>query len=85
MDAYARALLIADRINSEGKLEEFKNQRYRSFNEPDGKRFEAGKLSLTDLRDMAAASPEPVLESGKQEWVESVLNNYMFARKHTPR
>ena len=84
MDAYARALLIAERINSEGKIETFKNQRYRSFNEGAGQQFEAGELSLSDLRDIAASNPEPALESGKQEWVESVLNNYMFARKHTP-
>ena len=85
MDAYARALLIAERIVSEGKLEAFKNQRYRSFDAADGKRFEAGDLGLADLRDIAASSPEPTLESGKQEWVETVLNNYMFSRKHAPR
>ena len=85
MDAYARALLIAERINGEGKIETFKNQRYRSFDDGAGQQFEAGKLGLSDLRNIAASNPEPALESGKQEWVESVLNNYMFARKHTPR
>jgi len=85
MDAYARALLIAERISGGGEIETFKNQRYRSFDEGAGQQFEAGELSLSNLRDIAAANPEPALESGKQEWVESVLNNYMFARKHTPR
>jgi len=80
MDAYARALVIADRINSEGKLESFKASRYASFNQADGQRFEAGELSLSDLRDMALNGSEPALESGKQEWVESMLNNYMFSR-----
>jgi len=85
MDAYARALVIADRINSEGKLEAFKASRYASFKQADGQRFEAGELSLSDLRDMAADGSEPALESGKQEWVESILNNYMFSRCSSKR
>ena len=32
-----------------------------------------------ELRDIAAENPEPVRASGKQEWVESLLNDYMFS------
>jgi len=79
MDAYARALVIADRIISDGKLEALKAARYASFEQADGKRFEAGEMSLSDLRDIAAGNPEPTLESGKQELVENLINNYMFS------
>jgi xylose isomerase len=79
MDAYARALVIAERINSEGKLEDFKNSRYASFKSKTGQQFEKGQLSLVDLRDMAASAKEPALESGKQEWVETIMNDYMFS------
>jgi xylose isomerase len=79
MDTYARALLIADRIVSDGRLEEFRASRYASFGPADGQRFEAGDMTLTDLRDIAAANPEPARESGKQEWVENVINDYMFS------
>ena len=79
MDAYARALVIADRINSEGKLEAFKTSRYASFEEIDGQRYEAGELTLTELRELAMGGSEPALESGKQEWMESILNDYMFS------
>ncbi len=79
MDAYARALLIADRIVSDGRLEEFRASRYASFGQGDGQRFEAGKLALGDLRDIAAASPEPAQKSGKQEWVENLINDYIFS------
>jgi xylose isomerase len=79
MDAYARALVIADRINRDGKLDDFKSSRYASFGQPDGQRFEAGDMSLGDLRDLAASNPEPVLESGRQEWVENLMNDYMFS------
>jgi xylose isomerase len=78
MDTYARALVIADRIVSDGKIKEFKASRYASFGLPDGQCFEVGELTLGDLRDLAAGNPEPVLESGKQEWVENLMNDYMF-------
>ena len=79
MDAYARALVIADCIVSDGRLDVLKAARYASFNEADGQRFEAGELSLEDLRDIAANSPEPALQSGKQERVENLVNDYMFS------
>ena len=78
MDAYARALVIADRIISDGKLDEFKAARYASFNNGAGQQFEAGNLGLADLRNIAAESGEPANISGKQEWVENLINDYMF-------
>jgi xylose isomerase len=45
----------------------------------DGQLFESGKLSLADLRDLAANNPKPVLKSGKQELVENVINDYRFS------
>jgi xylose isomerase len=56
-----------------------KAARYASFTQPDGRRFETGGMGLAELRDMAASSPEPELESGKQERVENLLNDYMFS------
>ena len=79
MDAYARALVIADRIIADGRLAEFRAARYASFGHGDGARFEAGELGLGDLRDIAANDPEPILESGGQEWVENLINDYMFS------
>jgi xylose isomerase len=79
MDAYARALVIADRIISDGKLDEFKAARYASFNSGAGQQFEAGQLGLADLRDFAAVSGEPANTSGRQEWVENLINDYMFS------
>jgi xylose isomerase len=74
-----RMLVIADRIISDGRLDDFKASRYASFTREDGQRFEAGKMSLVDLRNIAANNREPELESGKQEWIENLLNDYMFS------
>ncbi len=75
MDSFARGLLVADRILSDGRVSDLRDGRYSSFDGADGKRFEAGELSLTDLRDMAAASGEPAQTSAKQELVENVIND----------
>ncbi len=79
MDAYARALIIADRIIGDGRLESFRASRYTSFRQGQGRRFAAGELSLAELRDIAANNPDPVRTSGKQEWVENLLNDFMFS------
>jgi xylose isomerase len=78
MDAYARALVIADRIIADGKLDAFRAARYASFDDGPGGRFEAGELTLADLRDHAAAAGEPARASGKQERIENLINDYMF-------
>ncbi|HEX5764826.1 MAG TPA: xylose isomerase [Woeseiaceae bacterium] len=78
MDTFARGLLIAHDILENSPLPEFRRQRYASFDDGPGSAFESGKLSLTDLRDHAAKSGEPAQFSGKQEWVENLINDYIF-------
>lgn len=75
MDAFARGLLVADRVLADPRMEELRYGRYRSFDSGAGKRFEKGELSLADLRDIAAAGGEPAQSSGKQELVENLIND----------
>lgn len=75
MDAFARGLLVADRVLADPRMSELRYGRYRSFDSGDGKRFEDGELSLGDLRDIAAANGEPRRRSGKQELVENLIND----------
>jgi xylose isomerase len=78
MDAFARALLLAERIASHPTLSSVKEERYASFASAEGQLFEKGRLSLTDLRDSAAAHPEPTQRSGKQEYLENLINDIIF-------
>ena len=39
--------------------------------------FEQGKLSLEDLRLIAVNQGEPRQISGKQEWLENLINQYI--------
>jgi len=76
-DTFARALLAADRILSESDYRELRKARYASFDSGQGKAYEEGKLTLTDLRDIAVVSGEPAVTSGKQELFENIVNRYI--------
>jgi xylose isomerase len=77
MDAFARALLIANEILAKSAYTELRKQRYASFDAGKGKEFEEGKLTLEDLRAHAIAYGEPKQISGKQELYENILNEFI--------
>ena len=77
MDAFARALITAERILKESDYRKFRKKRYSSFDKGDGKAYEEGKLKLTDLSKIALKSKEPEQISGKQEWLENIINHYI--------
>lgn len=77
MDVFARALLIAETMLKESDYKKMRQERYASFDSGKGAEFEAGKLSLEDLRKIALASGEPKLISGKQELYEQMINLYI--------
>jgi len=77
MDAFARALLVANDILTQSDYLKLRKERYASFDSGDGKAFEEGKLSLEDLRNLALKNGEPKQISGKQELYETILNQYI--------
>ncbi len=77
MDIFARALIIADNILQKSEYKKIRTERYSSFDSGKGKEFEGGKLSLEDLRAYAVENGEPAVKSGKQEYLENLINNYI--------
>jgi xylose isomerase len=77
MDAFARALIIADNVLQKSDYKKIRSERYSSFDSGKGKEFEEGKLSLTDLRDFAIENGEPAVRSGKQEYLENIINRFI--------
>lgn len=77
MDIFARALIIADSILQKSEYKKIRTERYASFDTGKGKAFEEGKLSLEDLRQYAIENGEPAVLSGKQEYLENLINNYI--------
>ena len=77
MDAFARALVVADKVLQRSDYRKFRRERYASFDSAKGKEFEQGRLSLEDLRQYAIENGEPQVKSGKQEWLENIINRYI--------
>lgn len=77
MDAFARALVIADNILNKSDYKKLREDRYASFDKGNGKAFEEGKLTLEDLRNLAVEGGEPTVRSGRQEYFENIINRFI--------
>jgi len=78
MDAFARGLEVAHALLTESPWEQWRKERYASFDTGAGKDFERGTLSLAELAALAADFGEPRQTSGKQERYENLLNQYLL-------
>ena len=76
-DTFARALLTADKIISSSDYDNLRQKRYSSFDSGNGRDFENGKLNLEDLYELAQGNGELVLQSGKQELFENIINQHI--------
>ena len=79
MDSFALGLKIADRIVKDGRIDEFVKKRYASFTHGIGKKIVNDEMTLETLSDYALEID--VIEdknSGRQEYLESVVNDIMF-------
>jgi xylose isomerase len=77
MDTFARALIVADAVLNKSDYKKIRANRYASFDNGQGAAFEAGKLSLEDLRTFAVENGEPKTISGQQEYLENIINRYI--------
>jgi len=78
MDAYALAFKLARRILADGKVEQFVADRYASFDTGYGRDIEKRRTSLRDLNRLVLTKlGEPRPRSGKQEYLENLLMQYL--------
>lgn len=77
MDSFARAMIIADKILQRSEYKKLRTDRYASYDSGKGREFEQGKLSLEDLMSLAIEKGEPETRSGKQEYIENLINRYI--------
>ncbi|GAB5554031.1 MAG: xylose isomerase [Saprospiraceae bacterium] len=78
MDAFAKALLVAQDMLDHSEYQKLRAERYATFNTADGQAFEQGSLSLDQLAAIAEKHGSPALISGRQEYFENMINQYMF-------
>lgn len=77
MDTFARALLVADGVLNKSDYKKIRSERYASFDKDKGREYEAGKLTLEDLRAYAIEKGEPEMISGRQEYLENLINKFI--------
>ncbi len=79
MDAFAQGLRIADKVIRDGRIDEFVAQRYASYESGIGKRIVDGNVTMAELEAYALEIGDVTTNiSGKQEYLESVINALMF-------
>jgi xylose isomerase len=78
MDTFAKGLKIAHKIVADGKLDGMVDARYASYGTGIGKEILSGKVGFTELEAYALKNDQITNVSGKQEYLESVLNRYIL-------
>ena len=77
MDAFARGLKVAHAIREDGRLAQFVQDRYSSYDSDIGAKIEAGTTSFAELEQYALSNGEPSLLSGRQEMLENLVNDFI--------
>jgi xylose isomerase len=78
MDAYALAFKLARRILADGKLSGFLKDRYASYDTGFGRDIAKGRVGFRELNKLVLTKlGEPQPRSGRQEYLENLLNTYL--------
>mgnify|MGYP000465354633 CR=1 FL=1 len=82
MDAYAAGLLVADKMNQDGFIQNLQAERYSSYDSGIGKDIDEGNVTLADLEAYSLDKPQSELiaatKSDHLESVKATINNYMI-------
>lgn len=79
MDAFALGLKKAYHLIQDGRIDQFIENRYRSYQSGIGAQIVNGTATLETLSDYALSLKSPISpESGKQEYLESILNSILY-------
>lgn len=79
MDTFAFGLIKAAEMIEDGRIDNFVKERYSSYNDGIGKKIREGSATLEECAARAAELKKPELPgSGRQEYLEGVLNNIII-------
>jgi len=81
MDTLAKGLKVAHGLLESKELESFVADRYKSFTEGIGKAIVEGKVDFEALETYALNNFNIVNKSGRQELLESIVNQHIFNEK----
>jgi xylose isomerase len=78
MDAFARGLEVAWAILSDGRLGDHVRDRYAGWESEFGRKILEGYKTLDDLEDHVLRHGEPERVSGRQEYLENLINEFIL-------
>jgi xylose isomerase len=78
MDSFAKGLITAEKLVRDGFLETFKKDRYASYGAGVGKDIVSGKADFKSLEKYALSLDSVKNSSGRQEYLETMLNEYLL-------
>ncbi len=79
MDAFALGLKNAYKLIEDERIDKFVENRYASYNSGIGEKIVKGEATLEQLSDYALSLKDDVKpESGRQEYLETVVNSVIF-------
>jgi xylose isomerase len=78
MDCFALGLRKAYKLIEDGRIDQFVKDRYSSFQSGIGAMVVSGKTDLKQLETYALGKGEVIAHSGRQEYLESLLNDVLF-------
>ncbi|NRT34870.1 xylose isomerase [Clostridium beijerinckii] len=78
MDTFAKGLRVAYKLLENGDLEDFIKEKYSSFTQGIGKEIVEGKVGFKELEAYALNNNPIINKSGRQELLESIVNQYIF-------
>jgi xylose isomerase len=81
MDTFARGLKVAAKLIDDKVFENFIANRYASYNEGIGKDIIEGRVGFKELEQYALENGATPNVSGRQELLESILNQYIMETK----
>ena len=79
MDAFAVGLKAAQKIIDDGVLDGFVDDRYASYGSGIGKDIVDGKVGFKELEQYVLGINDVKNESGRQELLETILNEYILS------
>lgn len=78
MDTFAKGLRVAAHLLQDGVFESFKTKRYESYSEGIGKDIVNNRVGFSELEAYALIHGVTPNVSGRQEYLESLLNQYIL-------
>ena len=81
MDTFAKGFKVAAKLLEDRVFEDFKEERYSSYKEGIGKDIVEGKVGFKELEAYSLKNGVTPNRSGRQEMLESILNQYILETK----